>query len=155
MSFPELPVDDQTTVEATGHVRFICERPLIVLSYAAPIDISRGHRYRVEADHSSAVSRVVFSLGGRAALRPPTSLPLNENQSVALRLRALPSRRSRRIPHDLSRALAEAGASLEHLNEPAAQHLLLMVTEARDPVIRAQRIQIAIEATQQAGEVGP
>ncbi|MGH4022429.1 MAG: hypothetical protein ACRDT0_24965 [Pseudonocardiaceae bacterium] len=101
-----------------------------------------------------AVSRVVFSLGGQAALRPPSSIPLDHGQSVTLYLRALSPRRSRRFPDDLYQALTEAGTTLEHLDEPAAQHLLLMVTEARDPVIRAQRVHAAVEAARHTGEAG-
>jgi len=150
MAFPELPTDGNAPLTVTGHARSVRGRLLVVLPYAAPIGPSRGRFFRIETDHGKAVSLVVFSLAGQAALRPPDSTPLANGQPVTLRLRALPPRRSRRVPGDLERALTAAGLTLEQLDGPAAQHLLLMVTEARAPAIRAQRVRAAVEAARHA-----
>jgi hypothetical protein len=47
-------------------------------------------------------------------------------------------------------ALTAAELTLDPLDEPAIRHLLLMVTEARDPTIRACRVRAAVEAARRA-----
>lgn len=146
MSLPELPTDT-TTITMTGHARVVHGHTLIVVPYAAPTGPSRGRRFRVETDHAPPVFRVVLSLGGHAAMRPPDQIPLDDGEAVTLRLCALPAPPRQRIPADLSRALAEAGRGLDGLDESAVRHLLSMVTEARDPGIRAIRVTVAVAAT--------
>jgi hypothetical protein len=146
MSLPELPTD--TTVISTGHARTVAGQTLIVLPYAAPIGPSRGRRFHVETDDTAPVFRVVFSLGGHAAMRPPGPLPLRAGESVTLRLRASTARSRQRIPADLTRALAAVGLGLDGFDEAAVRHLLSMVTEARDPHIRAARVTAAVAAAE-------
>lgn len=146
MSLPELPSDIHTTTTVTGYVQTVNDRQLVVLPYAAPVSVSRGRRYRVTIDESLAVTRIVLSVRGQAVLRPPVLIPAKDGQATSVRLRALPARRPRRTPDDLRRALEDAGTTLNQLDEPAAQHLLLMITEAHDPAIRARRVQAAVEA---------
>jgi hypothetical protein len=141
-----LTADSQVTVEVTGQARAVSGCVLIILPYAAPTGASRGRRYRVELRGGPTMTRVVLSVHGQAALRPPGARPLTDGQPVKLRLRALPNRRPRQIPGDLRRALEAAGTTLDHLGTPAAQHLLLMVTETSEPSIRAQRVRAAVQA---------
>jgi hypothetical protein len=154
MPLPELTTDLRITVDMTGHARVVAGRVLVVLPYAAPIGAGRGRRYRVEGTNGRAVSCVVLSLDGQAALRPPESTPLVDGQPVTVRLRALPARRARCVPDDLRRALTAAGTSLDHLDDAAVRHLLLMTTEARDPAIRADRVRAAVDATCRAPGTG-
>jgi hypothetical protein len=146
VSLPELTTDTWVTVEVTGQARTVSHCVLIMLPYAAPTGASRGRRYRIELHGGPAMARVVLSVHGQAALRPPDAMPLTDGQSVKLRLRALPNRRPRQIPGDLRWALEAAGTTLDQLGTPATQHLLLMVAEAAEPSIRAQRVRAAVEA---------
>ena len=146
MPLPDLTTDTSVTTETIGRLRLVSGRLLVVLPYGAPVGKSRGRRYRADFDSGDVVSRVVLSVTGCAALRPPDSLQLSEDESVRLRLRALPTRRAHQVPEDLERHLAAADASLDDVDEADIQHLLLMVAEAKDPAIRAERIRAAVDA---------
>jgi hypothetical protein len=148
MSLPELPTG--TIVATVGHTRSIAGRRLLVLPYAAPTGPHRGRRFRVETDGCASVFRVVFSVGGNAALRPPDDLVSGDGEPVRLRLRASATRTRLRVPTDLAEALADAGHGLDGLEEPAVRHLISMVSEAHDPEIRIARIRAAVTAVEQA-----
>lgn len=146
MSLPELPA---TTVTVTGRVRTVARRTLIVLPFAAPTGPGRGRRFRIETGTTTPFFRVVLSVGGRAAMRPPDQVALWEGDSLTMRIRVCSARRTRRVPADLDRALAAAETGLDGLDESTVRHLLSMVTEARDPQIRATRITAAVAAAEQ------
>ena len=144
MSLPELTTDTWVTVEVTGQARTVSHCVLIMLPYAAPTGASRGRRYGSNCTADRRWHALCCPYGWRAT--PLDAMPLTDGQPVKLRLRALPDRRPRQIPGDLRWALEAAGTTLDHLGTPATQHLLLMVAEAAEPSIRAQRVRAAVEA---------
>jgi hypothetical protein len=146
MSLTELPTDPTATITTTGHSRILHGRPLLLLPYVAPVGACRGRKYRVEIAHGPACSRVVLSIGGQAAMRPPDRILLDDGEYLVLCLRALPPRTLQRVPADLDRALAAAGLDLDGFDVSRVRHLVSMVAEARDPVIRAARVGLAVEA---------
>lgn len=148
MSLPELPTDPSTTFTTTGHARTVQGRTMVILPYAAPVGPSRGRRYRIETAYGPAFSRVILSIGGQAAMRPPDQIPLHDGEQLAISVRALPERPTQRIPADLRRALTTAELRLDGLDESAVRHLLSMVAEAHDPEIRAARVTAAVQAAQ-------
>lgn len=144
MSLPELPTDTDITV--TGWVRNLNGRPIVILPYAAPTGPRRGRRFRVRGQYTAAVSRVVFSVGGQAALTAPTDAPMRAGELVTLRLHALPVRPKQRVPDDLRKALIQSGLDLNEFDESTVRHVLSMVAEAREPSIRSSRITAAVSA---------
>jgi hypothetical protein len=94
----------------------------------------------------------MLSMNGQAAVRSPDlSGPVSDDQPVTLSIRPLPPRRVRSVPADLRRALAKAGASLDHLDPADIRHLVHMITEASRPGIRARRVEAAVLAARRQG----
>lgn len=144
---PELPHDPALEVPIEVVVEHVHGRLLLVFPYRLPTSASRGRRYRLRWDSKHAV-RVLLRLGDRTACRPVGAVDEGERFTVALR--ALAGSRARGIPDDLSTALREAKVSLDGLADGHVQQLVLMVTEARDPGIRAERVRAAVDAVRQA-----
>lgn len=144
---PDLPHDPAIEVHTEVAVEYVQGRVLLVFPYRLPPTASRGRRYRLRWGNQHAV-RVLVSLGDRTACRPVGAVDAGERFTVALR--ALAGTRPRGIPEDLSTALHQAGLDLDGLADGHVQQLALMVTEARDPKIRAERVRAAVNALRQA-----
>lgn len=144
---PELPLDPATEVNTEAVITVITGRALLVFPFRLPDGASRGHRYRLRWDTGEAI-RVIFKLQERTACRPVDALHSGERLTVSLR--ALPGRRRRGVPADLQVALRDVEVDLDAMSEAHVQHVVLMVTEARDQAIRAERIRIAVDAARAA-----
>lgn len=144
---PDLPTDPELEVHADVLAMTVHGRLLWIFPYRLPETASRGRRYRLRWDSTHAV-RVLVRLGDRTACRPVGASDEGERFTVAMR--ALANARPRRIPEDLSMALRDAELDLGELPDGQVQQLVFMVTEARDPAIRAQRVRIAVDAVRQA-----
>ncbi|MQA60886.1 MAG: hypothetical protein GEU86_05200 [Actinophytocola sp.] len=144
---PELPSDSAIEVTAEAITTDVSGQLLLVLPFRMPEGASRGRRYRLRCGTVQVV-RVIFRLHDRTACRPADTA--NAGERITVSLRAIPAKRRRGIPTDVQAALRDAELDLEGLSEAQVQHLLLMVTEARDPAIRAERIRIAVQAARAA-----
>lgn len=146
-SLPELPHDPTLDVQTEAVIEHVQGRLLLVLPYQLPATASRGRRYRVGRGREHAI-RVLVRLGDRTACRPVGAV--GEGDRFTVTVRALARHRPRRIPDDLSAALQHAGLGLDGFPDAHVQQLVLMVTEARDPAIRAERVCAAVNAVRQA-----
>jgi hypothetical protein len=77
-------------------------------------------------------------------LKPLTALPEPRADRWAGNLRLPHGQRPVRVPPELDAAVRAAGADLDHLAEPELRHMLTYVNEAADPVIRRQRVAVAV-----------
>lgn len=143
---PELPHDPAIEVQTEAVVERVRGRLLLVLPYQLPRDASRGRRYRVRWGSEHGI-RVLVRLGGRTACSPVGTV--HDGERCTLSLCALASNRPRQVPADLSAALDEAGLDLDGFPDGHVQQLVLMVTESRDPTIRAERVRAAVDAVRQ------
>lgn len=144
---PELPLDSAIEVTAEAITTDVSGQLLLVLPFRMPEGASQGRRYRLKWGTTQVV-RVVFRLHDRTACRPAD--PASPGERLTVSVRAVSAKRRRGIPFDVRTALREAEIDLDGLTQPQVQHLLLMVAEARDPAIRAERIRIAVQAVRAA-----
>lgn len=120
-------------------------RSLLVLPVAAPIGRSRGQLYRISIGGSLPRPRVLFSLGGRAALALPEELGFLADE-IDVRLQPVSHSHPEQLPAELGERLRDLGLDAAALPEHELHQLVLMIRESSSKEVRDARIAAAVAA---------
>jgi hypothetical protein len=152
---PALVLPEDSWCETIGEPVSVQRRRFLLLPFVAPVAGSRAQRCRVVIGRSPARSGLIFGVRGRAALAvdPGEFPPGGKRAPVFLRLRAPKERLRRMVPRDMVTALARRGLRLDVLPDHEARQLLLLVSEARDADVRAERLRAAVAAIERMTDV--
>lgn len=143
---PPLPTDQRRAVSTIAYLTEVGGTTLLLLPFKAPTGPHRGRRYRVGIAGRPAQARVVLNIDGRAALAGELAPAGAGGRSVPVHLRALPTRRPRRVPADLHEALQSHGLVPDQLAANELDQILLMVGESSNRAVRAARIRAVVVA---------
>lgn len=140
-----LPEAGGDSLSVVGEVMRIGLGNLLVLPVVAPVGRSRGRRYGLAVGDEPPRPRVILSVGGRAAVVPPPHV-CAVGERISVLIAAPRPAHDRPVPNDLAERLRREGLTLAALPSPKRQQVLVMLSEAASPQVRAARLDAAVEA---------
>lgn len=112
------------------------ERDIVPCPHLASLvrDVTRA-RFNASVDGQTVKCELV-----RRRMQPPALYRIDGGPPPQLTWLTAAVRATYRVPHDLSESLGSAGVTLDHLSTQDRRHLISLVRESRDPLVRRMRI---------------